>query len=82
MKIGNPDDVEGVKKNSEKKEDEGEVSDTEAEITLYKNGFTVDGGELRDYDTEENKEFMNDVNKGYVPKELRKIHNKPIGISI
>ena len=51
-------------------------------ITLYQNGFTVDKGEFREYDTPENKEFMSELNKGYVPKELRAKYNKPIGIAL
>jgi len=44
-------------------------------VTLYRNGFTVEGGDLREYNTEENKEFMSELNKGYVPKELQKKYN-------
>jgi UBX domain-containing protein 1 len=47
---------------------EGEKSDVK--ITLYSNGFTVDDGEFRDYADEANKAFMDEVKKGYVPKEL------------
>ena len=80
MEVENPDDIEGVieqaKKNSEKRKDlsSEELSqkpDTEIRITLYSNGFTVEGGEFRDYNTEENKAFMKELNEGYVPKELR-----------
>lgn len=60
----------------------GEKPDTEIRITLYSNGFTVEGGEFRDYATEENKEFMKELNKGYVPKELREKYNKPIGVAL
>jgi UBX domain-containing protein 1 len=49
---------------------------------LYQNGFTVDGGELRDYEKPENKDFMKDLNEGYVPKELRAKYNKPVGIAL
>jgi len=49
---------------------------------LYQNGFTVENGELRQYDTEENKAFMSELNKGYVPEELRKQYNKAIGIAL
>ena len=57
MAVENPDDIEGVIKkaqtNSEKNKDrsDGEKPDTEVRITLYQNGFTVDGGEFREYDT-------------------------------
>ena len=88
MAVENPDDIEGVinqaKENAEKNKskDSSERPDTEVRITLYQNGFTIDGGDLREYDTEENKEFMSELNKGYVPKELREKYNKPIGIAL
>ena len=42
----------------------------------------VEGGEFQDYNTEENKKFMSELNKGYVPPELAKKYNKPIGIAL
>ena len=51
-------------------------------ITLWQNGFQVDGEDLRSYDTEENKAFMKDLNEGYVPKELVKKYNRKIGIAL
>ena len=89
MAVENPDDVEGVIKqahlNSEKRMAAGasdEKPDVEIRITLYQNGFTVEGGEFRDYNTPENKEFMKELNEGYIPKELRAKYNKPIGIAL
>ena len=85
MTVENPDDVMGIiekaKANSEKrKENESDYDqnkpDTEIRITLYQNGFTVEGGDLREYDKEENKAFMKELNEGYVPKELREKYNK------
>ena len=80
MAVENPDDIMGViekaKANSDKRKEnaaeyEGEKPDTEIRITLYQNGFTVEGGELREYEKEENKQFMKELNEGYVPTELR-----------
>ena len=80
MAVENPDDIMGViekaKANSEKRKEnqddyEKNKPDTEIRITLYQNGFTVEGGELRDYESEENKKFMKELNEGYVPTELR-----------
>ena len=93
MAVENPDDIEGVikkaKENSEKHKatagglsQEEKKPDVEIRITLYQNGFTVEGGEFREYDTPENKEFMKELNEGYVPKELRAKYNKPIGIAL
>ena len=88
MAVENPDDIEGVikkaKENSEKNKERPSEDrpDTEVRITLYQNGFTVDGGPFREYDTPENKEFMKELNEGYVPKELREIYNKKIGVAL
>lgn len=91
MAVENPDDIMGViekaKNNSQKREEnkddyETNKPDTEIRITLYQNGFTVEGGELREYEKEENKSFMKELNEGYVPAELRKKYNKKIGVAL
>ncbi len=40
-------------------------------ITLYANGFQVDGGEFRPYEAPENQQFMKELKDGYVPREIR-----------
>lgn len=40
-------------------------------ITLYRSGFTVDNGPLRRLDDPANGEFLRDLAKGIVPKELQ-----------
>lgn len=89
MAVENPDDIEGViakaQANSDKRksgDEESKKPDVELRITLYQNGFTVEGGEFRPYDDENNKKFMKELNEGYVPEELRKVHNKPVGIAL
>lgn len=91
MAVENPDDIMGViekaKANSQKREEnkddyEANKPETEIRITLYQNGFTVEGGELREYEKEENKLFMKELNDGYVPAELRKKYNKKIGVAL
>lgn len=37
---------------------------------------------MRDYESEENKTFMKELNEGYVPTELRKKYNKKIGVAL
>lgn len=39
-------------------------------IGFYKTGFTINDGELRLFDDENNKQFMLAVSKGYIPNEL------------
>ena len=38
-------------------------------LTLYKNGFTINDGEFRDKNLPQNKKFMEDVEKGEIPRE-------------
>jgi hypothetical protein len=40
-------------------------------ITLYQNGFLLNDGELRDYESPENKEFMKVLKDKKVPKEIQ-----------
>eukprot|EP01138_Halocafeteria_seosinensis_P004253 gb/GECG01004349.1/.p1 GENE.gb/GECG01004349.1/~~gb/GECG01004349.1/.p1 ORF type:complete len:249 (+),score=55.06 gb/GECG01004349.1/:1-747(+) len=54
----------------ESQESTGETSNSK-KITFWKNGFTVDNGPLRTGDTDADKKFMSDIEKGYVPSELR-----------
>ena len=55
---------------------------SDVKITLWANGFQVDDAELRDYNDPMNKEFMKDLNEGYVPKELQQKYNRKIGIAL
>ena len=40
------------------------------EVTLYKNGFTLDKGPFRPYEEPQNKQFMNEMNASRVPAEI------------
>lgn len=40
-------------------------------LSFYKNGFTVDDGPLRKYDDPANHSFLDEINKGYVPREIQ-----------
>ena len=52
-------------------------------ITLYENGFTVDGGELRDYESDKNKKFIKEMSEGFVPQELQeKYKGKKVDVSL
>lgn len=39
-------------------------------VRLWRNGFTVGDGELRDYNTPENKQFLECLKRGETPPEL------------
>jgi len=61
--------INKAKEGGSKPKDGGDKSDVK--VTLWANGFQVDDGELRSYDDPANKDFMKDLNEGYVPKELQ-----------
>ncbi|KFU97584.1 UBX domain-containing protein 2A [Pterocles gutturalis] len=45
-------------------------------IKLWKNGFTVNDGELRSYSDVANQQFLDSIKKGELPFELRKVFDK------
>ncbi|XP_029451863.1 UBX domain-containing protein 2A [Rhinatrema bivittatum] len=45
-------------------------------IQLWKNGFTVNGGDLRTYTDVENQQFLESMKKGELPLELQKVYDK------
>ncbi|XP_030345026.1 UBX domain-containing protein 2A isoform X2 [Strigops habroptila] len=45
-------------------------------IKLWKNGFTVNDGELRSYTDVANQQFLDSIKKGELPFELRKLFDK------
>jgi len=50
---------------------------------LYSNGFQVDDGPFRPYEAEENKQFMKELNDGYVPKEIQdKYRGKGVSVGL
>jgi UBX domain-containing protein 1 len=71
LNVENPDDVEGYSK-----------QDNKLKLTVWKNGFQVDDGEFRDINKPENKKFMDEVEKGYIPKELVDKGMKNLGIML
>eukprot|EP01031_Cornospumella_fuschlensis_P037271 gene37271-45250_t len=44
------------------------------EITLYRNGFTVDSGPLRDLNSPESRDFLTSLERGQIPRELFTTH--------
>ncbi|NXX89370.1 UBX2A protein, partial [Centropus bengalensis] len=45
-------------------------------VKLWKNGFTVNDGQLRSYSDVENQQFLDSIKKGELPSELRKAFDK------
>lgn len=70
LNVENPDDTNNYKPKETIK------------LTVWKNGFQVDDGEFRDLNDEENKQFMSEVDKGYIPQELVKKGFKSLKIAM
>lgn len=52
-------------------------------ITFYQNGFTVDGGAFRAKTDPANENFLNDMQRGIVPRELEsQAQNEQVGIHV
>ena len=49
-----------------------EKTKNKVNLVVYKNGFILNNGEFRDKIFEENKRFLDEVNKGNIPQELMK----------
>lgn len=80
--VENPED-DWMKK-MEKYNDKDGFSKTKDKIklTLYKNGFTINDGEFRDKTAPENKRFMEDVERGEIPHELRTKNVSDLGVEV
>ena len=53
---------------------------TKVKLVVYKNGFILNNGEFRDKSFEENKKFMEQVDRGNIPHELMKKGIMDLGI--
>ena len=51
-------------------------------VTLYSNGFTLNDGPIRLYTDPQNKLFMEQLKKGYTPKELRAQYPGDIDVAL
>lgn len=82
----NEDHVEKIINKAQEHSATGEGSGSEGvqlKITLYENGFTVDDGELRDFEGDKNKKFIKEMSEGYVPSELQaKYRGKKVDVSL
>lgn len=71
---GRPDHVRKLVEQASKGREAGPVErpagTSATRVTVYKNGFIVDGGEFRDLEVEENKKFMDTLTAGHVPREV------------
>lgn len=63
--------MSSIRNNAEDGSAAGENERPARTITLYRSGFTVDNGPLRRLDDPNNSEFLRDLAKGIVPRELQ-----------
>ena len=86
MAVENPDDLEKLvqkaREGGKASASEKDGGKTELRITLYSNGFVVGDGPFRAYDAPENKEFMKELNDGYVPNELREKYKDGLSVGL
>lgn len=80
--VENPEDdwVNRMKKYDNK--EKYEKTKNKVKLALYNNGFILDDGEFRDKSKPENKKFMDEVKKGYIPQELIKKGLTDLGMEI
>lgn len=52
------------------------------ELRLYRTGFTVDDGPLRDYQEEENVMFLADIKRGYKTSNFLEITHKLVNTTV
>lgn len=86
MNVENPEEpdkdfIDKLRRNPNDKEGFEKIKD-KIKLTVYKNGFQVDDGPFRDVNEPNNKKFMAEVEKGYIPQELVEKGFKELGIAI
>ena len=74
LDVENPSDDEA--------QDTSKKPDNKIKLTVWKNGFQIDDGEFRDLSVPDNKKFMDEVEKGYIPQELVSKGMKNLGIML
>ncbi|KAM9973641.1 hypothetical protein ACTFIW_010751 [Dictyostelium discoideum] len=73
---------QGNRNVSKPKEKDPNSQVVEVKVTFWNQGFTIDDGPLRKYDNPENKELLDDIQRGIVPRELQKKATTPNGLSV
>jgi UBX domain-containing protein 1 len=84
MNVVNPEQDDWVNKVAKNPNDKEAYDKTENKIklTVWKNGFQIDDGLFRDVSIPENKKFMDEVEKGYIPQELVAQGKKELAIAL
>ena len=81
--VENPDDwMEKARKKESNSKEGFEKTKNKLTLKVYKNGFILDDSPFRDISKPENKKFMDEVEKGYIPNELVKKGITDLGIAL
>ena len=80
--VENPEDDWYNKMKKYDNKDKYDKTKNKLKLAIYKNGFIIDDGEFRNKNEPENKKFMEDVEKGYIPQELVKKGITDLGIEM
>ena len=80
--VENPEDdwLKNMKKYDNK--EKFDKTKNKLKLSLYKNGFILEGGEFRNKNEPQNKKFMEEIEKGYIPNELVKKGITDLGIEM
>ena len=80
--VENPEDdwLKNMKKYDNK--EKFDKTKNKLKLSLYKNGFILEGGEFRNKNEPQNKKFMDEIEKGYIPNELVKKGITDLGIEM
>ncbi|KDO30593.1 hypothetical protein SPRG_04493 [Saprolegnia parasitica CBS 223.65] len=74
---GGPPSIDNIISRAQQQGAQGDASATPSHvITFYADGFTVDDGEYRRRDDENNREFLTAIERGVVPRELEALHSR------
>ena len=79
--VENPEDNWKKMKKHEDKEKFDKMKN-KLKISIYKNGFILDGGEFRNKDDPANKKFLQEIERGYIPNELVKKGLNELGLEV
>ncbi len=82
MSVENPDDWINKVKSQPNQKEGFDKTQNKIKLTVYKNGFKIDDGLFRDSSIPENKKFMDEVEKGYIPQELVNQGKKELAIAL
>lgn len=82
LAVENPVDDDPFKRGQMQAQQSGAPTGPVRNVTVYRNGFQVDGGPFRPITDPLNKKFMDEIAQGYAPKELQAGSTQPVNVSL